>query len=575
MSSNNKSLLLTLGHNSSAILVEDGKIICGYEEERLSKVKSDSAFPRLAIMECLNYKYCDKLDIVYISYWNDSFDIFEKTATFADKHYDRKFLNTLCKHYGCTIKYLSPSFTHHDAHAYAALNFFENHATEAEQKEDFHVIVADGFGNREEVVTIYKRNAADSTLERIDKVWDYFSSVGLMYQYATGFCGMKMNEDEYKFLGYESHIKEVLDDAAIAKLYDYSDKFVAEYIQQAERRTLGDSFGSYIDVSKLAAVQEWWNNEFNMFLGIMDFKKEEHDIEKVRCVIAAFIQNNIEQFIGHFLKKHNVKNVILSGGIFYNVKLNNFIMNHIPGKICVYPLAGDQGAALGFYRKYHGKFELKSLFFGKRDLHMDANTAEYVKKNLKNFEYYEDRQKMIDRIVELVSADKIVNIMTDDMEFGPRALGSTTTMALPTRKNVSYINQLNLRNDVMPMAPQILKSKAYKYFGSQVDRIIGSNFYMIITMDQLHTPDESYIGISHKYPLKDVYSSRCQLIDDDSTQYVRYVLNALNSDFVTNTSNNAHGRPILMTLFDAIRNHEFTAKNDTENRSYSIIGAFC
>ena len=127
----------------------------------------------------------------------------------------------------------------------------------------------------------------------------------------------------------------------------------------------------------------------------------------------------------------------------------------------------------------------------------------------------------------------------------------------------------------MPMAPQILKSKAYKYFGSQVDRIIGSNFYMIITMDQLHTPDESYIGISHKYPLKDVYSSRCQLIDDDSTQYVRYVLNALNSDFVTNTSNNAHGRPILMTLFDAIRNHEFTAKNDTENRSYSIIGAFC
>lgn len=127
-----RNLLVTLGHNSSAILVEDNKVICGYEEERLSKVKSDSAFPRLAIMECLNYKYCDKLDIVYISYWNDSFDIFNDGDKTVDKHYDRKFLNTLCKHYGCTIKYLSPSFTHHDAHAYAALNFFENHATEAE-----------------------------------------------------------------------------------------------------------------------------------------------------------------------------------------------------------------------------------------------------------------------------------------------------------------------------------------------------------------------------------------------------------------------------------------------------------
>ena len=185
----------------------------------------------------------------------------------------------------------------------------------------------------------------------------------------------------------------------------------------------------------------------------MDFKKEEHDIEKVRCIVAAFIQNNIEQFIGFILKKHNVKNVILSGGIFYNVKLNNFIMNSIAGKICVYPLAGDQGAALGLYRKYYGKFIFNTLLIGKRDLHADENTMKYIKDHLKNFEYFEDKQKFIDRISELLKQDKIVNIMTDDLEFGPRALGSTTTMALPTRNNVSYINKLNNRNDVMPMAP--------------------------------------------------------------------------------------------------------------------------
>ena len=578
MSSNNKSLLLTLGHNSSAILVEDGKIICGYEEERLSKVKSDSAFPRLAIMECLNYKYCDKLDTVYISYWNDDFDIFEKTATFADKHYDRKFLNTLCKHYGCTIKYLSPSFTHHDAHAYAALNFFENHATEAEQKEDFHVIVADGFGNREEVVTIYKRNAADSTLERIDKVWDYFSSVGLMYQYATGFCGMKMNEDEYKFLGYESHIKEVLDDAAIAKLYDYSDKFVAEYIQQAERRTLGDSFGSYIDVSKLAAVQEWWNNEFNTFLGIMDFKKEEHDIEKVRCVIAAFIQNNIEQFIGHFLKKHNVKNVILSGGIFYNVKLNNFIMNHIPGKICVYPLAGDIGCGLGMYRKYYGTFEFKSLLIGHRNLKKTDKSFQAAIQNTKRFEIINERKLFINRVVELLRQDKIVNMIVGSMEIGPRALCSTTTLAQPTDHNFKYINKLNGRNAVMPFAPVILEKNAEKYFGKeQIERIIGSNQYMIITMDHLiHERTEKYTGILHKYPLKNIYSSRCQFISKTDTRYIKSVLEKLEdiNDFWIQTSHNEHGHPILFSTYDGLQNHLGTIQNDDEERSYTLIGTF-
>ena len=568
----NRSLLLTLGHNSSAILVEDDKVLCGYEEERLSKVKSDSAFPRLAIMECLNQYYCDKLDKIYISYWNDSFDIFNENDKTIDKHYDRKFLNTLCKHYGTSIQYLSKDFTHHDAHAWAALNFFENHASKNELEDDFHVIVSDGFGNQEEVTTVYHKNG--DSLERIDKIYGYFNSVGLMYQYATSFCGMKENEDEYKFLGYESHIKEVLSDDQIDKLYKYSNAFIERYYDRACSGAPEESYGSYINVSKLSAVKEWWINEYDKLLEVMDFKKEEHDIEKVRCIVAAFIQNNIEQFIGFILKKHNVKNVILSGGIFYNVKLNNFIMNSIAGKICVYPLAGDQGAALGLYRKYYGKFIFNTLLIGKRDLHADENTMKYIKDHLKNFEYFEDKQKFIDRISELLKQDKIVNIMTDDLEFGPRALGSTTTMALPTRNNVSYINKLNNRNDVMPMAPQILQSNAYKYFDDQVDRIIGSNYYMIITMDQNHTPDESYIGISHKYPLKDVYSSRCQIIPNDSTQYTRYVFEKVNSYFICNTSNNAHGRPILMSLFDAIRNHEYTSKNDNENRSYSVIGAF-
>ena len=87
------------------------------------------------------------------------------------------------------------------------------------------------------------------------------------------------------------------------------------------------------------------------------------------------------------------------------------------------------------------------------EAYADENTMKYIKDHLKNFEYFEDKQKFIDRISELLKQDKIVNIMTDDLEFGPRALGSTTTMALPTRNNVSYINKLNNRNDVMPMAP--------------------------------------------------------------------------------------------------------------------------
>ena len=69
--------------------------------------------------------------------------------------------------------------------------------------------MSDGFGNKEEVLSLYEMNG--SKLEKILRIYGYEHSMGLMYQYATSFCGMKENEDEYKFLGYESHVGEVLD----------------------------------------------------------------------------------------------------------------------------------------------------------------------------------------------------------------------------------------------------------------------------------------------------------------------------------------------------------------------------
>lgn len=564
-----RNLLLTLGHNSSATLIEDGKIVCGYENERLSQVKSDSSFPQLAIMQCINHSYCDYIDTIYISYWNDCFD-FDKCV--GDKHIDQKFLRTLCKQYGAKIQWLSENFTHHDAHAYAALNFFENHATDEEKTLDFHVLVSDGFGNKQEVTTLYRR--VNDTLERIGKISGYENSVGLMYQYATAYCDMKENEDEYKFLGYESHIKEVLSEAQIGKLYDYSNSFIDKFWCKACVPTSGnDCHPTYINVQKLIDTKAQWFIEFDRMLNCLAMKKTAENIEDVRCVVGAFIQNNIERFIGKILDTYEVKNIILSGGIFYNVKLNNFIMNKIPGKICVYPLAGDQGCAFGMQRFYKGQFEFKSLLIGKRDL-STALTLDSSMFDGTRLEYYDNRVRFISRTIELLKKDAIVNIMTGDMEFGPRALGSTTTLALPTKKNVSYINHLNARNEAMPMAPQILQSKTTKYFGDQVDKIIGSNFYMIITMDQLQTPDDSYMGISHKYPLKDVYSSRCQIIPDDSTQYIREILEAVDTDFLINTSHNRHGIPILYSAYSAALNHFSTATLDNESRSYTLIGNF-
>ena len=64
-----KVLVLTLGHNASAIVVEDGIILAGYEEERLSGIKADSTFPSMAIKRLKEmYNLAPNISIC-ISHW--------------------------------------------------------------------------------------------------------------------------------------------------------------------------------------------------------------------------------------------------------------------------------------------------------------------------------------------------------------------------------------------------------------------------------------------------------------------------------------------------------------------------
>jgi carbamoyltransferase len=227
---NNTSLLLTLGHNSSACLVKNGELFCGYEEERLTKKKSDSSFPKKAIVKCL--KNTVDLDEILISWWNDNFSILD--MNFTSKHFDRKAIFELKAKYNCEVKYLSKELTHHDAHAYSVLAFFEN-------ESDFnvdgqHIIVCDGFGNKREVLSVYKVEKKKPVL--LNKVVGYKKSLGLMYQYATSYCGMKMNQDEYKFLGYESKILDVCDKFVIKQLDETAKKTVKALINMPNDETV-------------------------------------------------------------------------------------------------------------------------------------------------------------------------------------------------------------------------------------------------------------------------------------------------------------------------------------------------
>lgn len=480
-------LLLTLGHNSSAILVEGKKVLCGYEEERLSTVKSDSSFPSLAIKEILKHYPTARISVeeVCISHWFWSWDLKE------DKYYQPKFLAANFP----DAKITSVSFdnTHHDLHAKSLWNFLDGDNSGL-------TVVADGFGNFGECLSFYH----DGRL--VSRSYEVNYSLGMMYQYAIRYLGMKENQDEYKLLGYEQDVSDEFKDQAKGLIKDVSDVSI-NGLRKITPMKCDMSF----------ELEEAWNYWEDTFLLVDDGVKD-------RAKIAYFTQQVLEKvmmtLVQDVSEEFKTKNIKVTGGVFYNVKLNNMLLRY-SDKFEANPLAGDQGCALGFTDARFDHF-----FWGKRDIVEIAPNPEDVFAMILKYGHCE--------------------IFRGNMEFGPRALCNTTCLVAPHQSFVEEINTINGRDSVMPMAPVVTEEFAFKMFDG-IEKVGKSKNFMIIAYDYKHMYDEIR-GAAHYDSDRDVYTGRIQIAPDS---YINSILSQFDGILI-NTSLNAHGQPILFDSQDYI-----------------------
>lgn len=587
-------LLLTLGHGSSAIFVNaETREIIGYEQERISGIKSDSQFPTDAINEIL--KHVSTEDIrdckIRISHWFNSTDDSRKVFM-ASKYmttHDYIYLQTMISN---DIEFTCRSFTHHDAHAMSAYSFFNFYAKDKCEKQPAYIICADGFGTNEEVLSVYKARRDKNCIKLCARVKGYNNSLGLMYQYATSFCGMKENQDEYKFLGYEAHIDEVLDDNQIDVLDNFVDSFVnilykayeeASDIDMEDEETrnkmldapktwLVQSSNAVIDFSALGQTKSKWHERFREIIDCFNQRKDvsvelQYESYNARCIIAYVIQQTIEIYMKRLVQDLGAKNVIVVGGCFYNVKLNNAILKSIDGLFCAMPLAGDQGAAIGMLVGEEGasSFDFKTLAIGKRRLY----NIESVIGNRKNIHVIEGGvHKDVEKYIARCIADgNIVNIVYGPMEFGPRALCNTSTICLPTVENVAANNTMNNRNEVMPCAPICTQDNAdYLFSSMELQRTIGSDHFMICTHEYSSNVGYSKTlgGVMHNKTLEyGIYTGRPQIVRNGTFMYniLKHVERMTGARCLVNTSFNAHGRPIVFETMDIIHNFNYQCEH--------------
>lgn len=549
------ALVLSLGHNSSAILVRDNKIVCGYETERLTGVKSDSSFPTEAIDEILRWNEPNGPFDVYVSHW----ELFGDVNKMKSKHWDPSEVENLIVG-GGTLFQTNTFFTHHDAHAWSAVAFAGKEFPQSPEDQTY-LFVMDGFGTLGEHMSFYR--LVDGIPVLLERRYGFGSSLGLLYQYTTAFLGMKQNQDEYKLLAFEAHVEE-LGDSTVEILDDMSESWSDLYRRLVCLYMEPDVTDPLLSIGALPNTAEKISN---MLLSVVKGLQIDVDERQRRIACAYFTQKIVENVVQMFVEKYRPKNVLLVGGLFYNVKLNNEISKQVPGKTCIMPLAGDQGAGLGVYKSINADFEFpKSLCWGTRELSKEFFDSREMRDI--GIVWCPDEDSGFEEVRNHIKTSGMVNLVRGAMEFGPRALCHTSTLAIPTTKVADRINRLNNRTNEMPFAPVMTEEQAKSRL-EDCDKIYKSLDYMICTRDYLKGSELGMMGAAHRYPKQDRYSARPQVVRD-------HRMIELLGEFgpLINTSFNYHGVPIVCSDEQIRYSHvmERARSNDDEIPTTVVIG---
>ena len=484
------------GHNASSSLIEKGKILFAMSEERFTRKKNQRGFPEKSINYILNKIKVEDIDCISIGGVFRRGERIKKLKNFQSK-INKKFIYIY----------------HHLAHSYLY---------KLSEFKEALVISIDGGGDG---LSFLASIANKNNLEIIAQS-DLIDSVGDFYASITELLGFKPMEDEGKVMSLSSYEGE-----------DDIDLKILDYIKELK------SFKNYLGVIGYEATKS--------LKKLMVKDKIQLSFEdKVR--ISKFAQRTLEEVvlkaIDDLSTEYNINNVVFVGGVAQNVKLNSKIAEKY--NLFVPPFMGDEGLCLGasLADKRIDRINIDNTYFGYEIENENAEKLlEEMKNKLKDYKIEFIEEKDIPEVIgNLILENKIVCLSRGKMEFGPRALGNRSIIALPTKENKEKINKRLKRSWFMPFAPTIL----YEFVD---DYLINPRYSPFMT--QIFKVKEDKIkdieGVVHVDK-----TTRPQTLkrEANKTYYdiIKYIYDCIGIPVVLNTSFNLHGEPIVCSERDAI-----------------------
>ena len=561
-------------HDSAACILIDGKILAAAQEERFTRKKHDSSYPKNSINYVLKFANLELSEVDQIVFFEKPFLKFERLletyVAFApkgflsfskampiwlrEKLFQKKLLfNKLQEH---DDKYKSDEniffSDHHLSHAASA--FFPSPFEEAV------ILTADGVGEwATTTVAIGRGNKLD-----IKKEIHFPHSLGLLYSAFTYYAGFKVNSGEYKLMGLAPYGNPIYEDK-IKKLID---------IKQDGTFRLDQSYFNY------ATGLTMTNNKFHKLFGQKPRKPNNEKLTQFHMDIAASIQKITEEVMIKLSKsifdEYKIKNLCLAGGVALNCVANGKILQEkIFDNIWIQPAAGDAGGSLGAAlalwfidqeneRKVNPKDDMKGSYLG------PEFTQDQIEKELRSigaiFETV-DYESLINETSNYLNNEKAIGWFQGRMEFGPRALGGRSILGDPRsdkmQKNLNL--KVKYRESFRPFAPSILREDLSNWFNLNVD-----SPYMLIVADvidekkiPMSQEQEKLFGIDKlnikKSEIPAVthvdYSARIQTVNQKTNKayydLIRKFKEKTGCPVIVNTSFNVRGEPIVNTPQDA------------------------
>jgi carbamoyltransferase len=539
--------MITLGlnynrkHDSSACIVRDGELLFAIAEERLSRIKHDNNFPRLAIQASLDFARVrpDELDEICFGWTTAGPGFRHDLKCLANGGLPLTYLNVLTTsvyflsmwHQQSGVKIFRQWF----GDVKARMRFVEHHLAHAISAyaysgfEDAAVVVMDGRGAWE-ATSIWR--GINGRLEHVLTI-PFPDSLGLFYSAFTEYLGFQPNSDEWKVMGLAPYGEPGV------RLDAFIDTGASPYRVHA-KHIFGNGRGQF--------------SEMSVALGPR--RVPESEIDDRHKNIAFAVQDACEiammNVVRMAVEKTHCRNLCLAGGVALNSKANGKIAaSGLLDKIFVQPAASDDGVALGAalapYLDHGGRLPNQAMRHAYLGPEFDDAAIETALRTYKL--RYTPLNNPAETAAELLTHGKILGWFQGRMEFGPRALGSRSILAdaRDPEMNAKVNNAVKFREWWRPFAPSLKKEAAGEYLESATD-----SPFMILTA-QVRPEKRSVIpSVTHVDG-----SARPQTVEKEINPLYWRLLDEFERrtgvPVIMNTSFNLRGEAIVHTPTDALR----------------------